>query len=248
MIFSPRPVSGLLGPYGERLDWSQSGNSQQGCAWMKIMKAGFIGPGHETMRHVSRRLWLGSGLATCGYLQRVAWPVVNRPKPRLLPATPGPDWPQCVPRARDANPRVFPIPQWRKDLRRYLLARVMKSFAGLTEFAEREKIGAGHFTGIGALSSATLGWFDAAHKAYRNIPISEQVELISLIGDLGFGSAALRKSILTARWASRRTGARRPFADAFVWPTLEVFFTALPQALVKKPDGETGLDFFDLSG
>jgi hypothetical protein len=33
---------------------------------------------------------------------------------------------------------------------------------------------------------------------------------------------------------------------AFVWPTLELFFTALPATLIKKHDPETDLAHFDL--
>jgi hypothetical protein len=35
--------------------------------------------------------------------------------------------------------------------------------------------------------------------------------------------------------------------DAFVWPTLELFFTALPATLIKKHDPETDLALFDLN-
>ena len=54
----------------------------------------------------------------------------------------------------------------------------------------REKLVAGHFTAIGALESARFGWFDRAQKAYRNIPIDQQVEMISLIGDVGVVNGA----------------------------------------------------------
>jgi predicted DNA-binding protein with PD1-like motif len=62
--------------------------------------------------------------------------------------------------------------------------------SGLTEFAVREKLVAGHFTAIGALESARFGWFDRAQKAYHDIPIDQQVEMISLIGDLGVVNGA----------------------------------------------------------
>jgi uncharacterized protein len=57
--------------------------------------------------------------------------------------------------------------------------------SGLTAFATERKITAGHFTAIGALQRAKFGWFDLEHQAYRDIPINEQVEMISLIGDVG---------------------------------------------------------------
>ena len=53
--------------------------------------------------------------------------------------------------------------------------------AGLTEFAENNQFKASHFTAIGALHEALFGWFDGEKKAYKKIPISQQVEVISLV-------------------------------------------------------------------
>jgi uncharacterized protein len=213
----------------------------------KIMKVGFIELGHETMRPVSRRLWLGSGLATCGYLAAGSL-ASGQSAEASAPAgytRPGP----VTERGRAPKMQTRVVSQLPNGEKTYavIFGKGDEVFSGLTEFAEREKIGAGHFTGIGALSSATLGWFDAAHKAYRNIPISEQVELISLIGDLGLINGA--PQIHTHGAVGFPNGQVRGghLLQAFVWPTLEVFFTALPQSLVKKPDDETGLDFFHLN-
>src|SRR4051812_9153131 len=52
---------------------------------------------------------------------------------------------------------------------------------GLTDFVNREGITAAHFTAIGAFSHATLGYFERDRKAYKKIPIDEQVEVLSLI-------------------------------------------------------------------
>jgi predicted DNA-binding protein with PD1-like motif len=38
------------------------------------------------------------------------------------------------------------------------------SEAGLLDFAEKYHVISAHFTAIGALSGATLGWFDPARK------------------------------------------------------------------------------------
>jgi len=43
---------------------------------------------------------------------------------------------------------------------------------------------AAHFTGIGGFSGAVLGCYDWETKAYVRIPVNEQVELVSLIGDI----------------------------------------------------------------
>jgi predicted DNA-binding protein with PD1-like motif len=54
----------------------------------------------------------------------------------------------------------------------------------LTRFAEEQRIGAASFTAIGAFSEADLGYFDWEKKDYERIPVREQVEVLSLIGDI----------------------------------------------------------------
>ena len=56
--------------------------------------------------------------------------------------------------------------------------------AGLLEFAKQQKIGAARFTAIGALRELTLGYFDWDKKEYEKIPVREQVEVLSLVGNL----------------------------------------------------------------
>jgi len=45
-----------------------------------------------------------------------------------------------------------------------------EAFSGLVEFAEKVPVTSGHFTAIGALNSATLGWFDPQRKMYKKFP------------------------------------------------------------------------------
>src|SRR5690242_17536666 len=56
--------------------------------------------------------------------------------------------------------------------------------ACLKDFIAREKIHAAQITAIGALSNVVLNYFDWERKAYQNIPVAEQVEVASLIGDV----------------------------------------------------------------
>jgi hypothetical protein len=54
-------------------------------------------------------------------------------------------------------------------------------------FARENGIMAAQLTGIGAFSDAILGFFDWETKHYRRIPITEQVEVVSLLGDVALG-------------------------------------------------------------
>ena len=57
-----------------------------------------------------------------------------------------------------------------------------EAFSGLLEFAEKYHVTSAHFTAIGALSGATLGWFDPQRKMYKKIPINGQHEVIGMSG------------------------------------------------------------------
>jgi uncharacterized protein len=118
--------------------------------------------------------------------------------------------------------------------------------SGLTEFAEARKLTAGYFSAIGALEHAKFGWFDSAKKAYRNIPIEQQAELISLTGDVGLvnGKPQIHAHGAVGFADGQVRGGH--LLQAFVWPTLELFFTTFPPPLIKKKDPETDLYLFDL--
>jgi len=96
------------------------------------------------------------------------------------------------------------------------------------------------------LQGARFGWFDRARKAYRDIPINEQVELISLIGDVGLVNGAPQIHAHGAVGFPDGQMRGGHLLEAIVWPTVEIFFTSCPIPLVKEHDVETDLSLFDL--
>ena len=54
----------------------------------------------------------------------------------------------------------------------------------LLAFARREQLEAATFTRIGAFSDVTLGFFEREQKEYKKIPLAEQVEVLTLAGDI----------------------------------------------------------------
>ena len=54
----------------------------------------------------------------------------------------------------------------------------------LSEFLEAEQITAARLSGIGALESVTVGYFDWTRKEYEHHTLAEQVERLSLTGDI----------------------------------------------------------------
>ena len=122
-----------------------------------------------------------------------------------------------------------------------------EAVGALTRFAQLQKVGAAQLTGLGALSDAVLGFFDWKTKQYRRIPVKEQVEVVSLIGDIGLGpdgAPTLHPHIVCSRADGSAVGGH--LLEAHVRPTLEVIVTESPAHLRRRPDPESGLALIDL--
>ena len=57
--------------------------------------------------------------------------------------------------------------------------------SGLTEFAEKNHIRNGHFTGLGAIDQGVLQWADPIHKGHKTTEVNEEAEIVSLVGSIG---------------------------------------------------------------
>ena len=66
----------------------------------------------------------------------------------------------------------------------------------LQEFVKAERVTAAQLTAIGAFSDAVLAYFDWEQKKYRKIPVREQVEVASLIGDVAVSPSTRASSAL----------------------------------------------------
>jgi hypothetical protein len=114
--------------------------------------------------------------------------------------------------------------------------------ASLQTFAQRHRVTAAQFTAIGALSDVVLMYFDWQKKEYLRIPIHEQVEVASLLGDVAeapSGGPALHIHLVVGKRDG--TAMAGHLGEAHVRPTLEVILTESPAHLRKAKDPETGL-------
>jgi predicted DNA-binding protein with PD1-like motif len=119
--------------------------------------------------------------------------------------------------------------------------------AGLSGFAAENDLNAASITAIGAFSDATLGYFDMERKEYKQIPVDEQVEVLSLIGDIApkeDGEPQVHAHVVLGRSDGTTKGGH--LLEARVRPTLEVILTESPEHLRRRTDEETGLPLIDL--
>jgi uncharacterized protein len=116
-----------------------------------------------------------------------------------------------------------------------------EAISQLTAFAEDHGISAAHFTGIGAFRDVTLGYFDRATKRYEPIPVDEQVEVLTLAGDIALedGKPKVHAHVVVGKRDGSAHGGH--LLEGHVWPTLELVLSDSPARLRKRFDPETGL-------
>ncbi|HET6251746.1 MAG TPA: PPC domain-containing DNA-binding protein [Tepidisphaeraceae bacterium] len=117
---------------------------------------------------------------------------------------------------------------------------------GLKKFAAQQQLYAAHFTGIGAFARLKVAWFDLETKAYIPIDIAEQVEVLSLIGDVAEakGKPSVHAHICVAKKDGTAHGGH--LQSGIVRPTLEVVLIESPAHLRKSFRPDFGLALIDL--
>jgi predicted DNA-binding protein with PD1-like motif len=116
----------------------------------------------------------------------------------------------------------------------------------LARFAESQHLAGSHISAIGGFEHAVVGYFDRLEQDYVRIPIEQQVEVLSVIGDVAHhqGKPIVHlHAVLGLRDGSTRGG---HLIEASVWPTLEVVLTEWPRHLRKRFDPEVRLPIIDL--
>jgi predicted DNA-binding protein with PD1-like motif len=91
-----------------------------------------------------------------------------------------------------------------------------------------------------------LGFFDWETKKYLRNPVTEQVEVVSLTGDLALGpdgTPSVHPHVVVSRSDGAAMGGH--LLEAHVRPTLEIILTESPRHLHKRKDPESGLALID---
>src|ERR1700743_206641 len=117
----------------------------------------------------------------------------------------------------------------------------------MLKLARAENIRAASIVALGAFSRAVVGYFDWEKKKYQPIPIPQQVEVITLVGDIAEndkGEPDLHAhTVLGLSDGSTRGG---HLLEGHVRPTLEVTITETQGHLVRRKKPDLGIALIDL--
>ena len=121
-----------------------------------------------------------------------------------------------------------------------------EAVSALSGFARSERLEAAQITAVGAFEHATVGWFDRAARDYRRIPVDEQCELLSLIGDVAEGQDGPIVHVHAVLGLSDGTTRGGHLLAGRVFPTLEAVVTETPARLRKVLRPGIGIALIDL--
>jgi predicted DNA-binding protein with PD1-like motif len=116
----------------------------------------------------------------------------------------------------------------------------------LTAFAREQGLRASRFTAIGAFSDVVLGYFDWEKKDYERMSFDEQLEVLSVVGDIARedDEAKVHAHIVLGRRDGTTRGGH--LLEGRVRPTLEVMLTESPSHLKRVHDPVSGLALIDM--
>jgi predicted DNA-binding protein with PD1-like motif len=118
---------------------------------------------------------------------------------------------------------------------------------GLLAFADEHGVSGASFTAIGAFQRATLGYFDIERRDYARIIIDEQVEVLTLSGNIALAGDERKVHAHVVVGKADGTAHGGHLLHATVRPTLEVVVIESPAALCRTVDAATGLPLLNLN-
>ena len=118
--------------------------------------------------------------------------------------------------------------------------------SGILRFAKENNLAASHFTAIGGFKEVVLGYFEMDKKQYKHIPVHEQVEVLSLLGDIALEKGEPKLHAHAVVGTSDGSARGGHLIKAVVRPTLEVILTESPVHLRREFDETSGLALIHL--
>jgi predicted DNA-binding protein with PD1-like motif len=126
-----------------------------------------------------------------------------------------------------------------------VLAAGDEPMAAIASVAREQALHATQFTAIGAFSRVVVAYFDWTTKHYRHVAIDEQVEVLSLVGDITLdeGKPKVHAHVVVGKADATAHGGH--LVEGIVRPTLEVVLTETPTYLRRRFDPQSGLALID---
>ena len=122
-----------------------------------------------------------------------------------------------------------------------------EAISSLRSWAVEENVGFAVLWAIGAMRRATLGYFDTTAAVYRQIPVEEQVEVVSMTGNVALGedgTPVVHVHTVLGRADGSTIGGH--LIEGQVFPMLEVVVRVFPEPVYRRADPTTGLTLWDL--
>jgi predicted DNA-binding protein with PD1-like motif len=129
---------------------------------------------------------------------------------------------------------------------------VVRGFSGdhaadaVTDVLRREKVGYASLNGIGAVRWVRLAYWNATTREYVPHEIEEQLEIVSLIGNVTLrdGEPFLHWHIALGRHDLSLLGGH--LLDAIVHPNMEIWLRVESSAVARRVEADSGLALMDL--
>lgn len=119
--------------------------------------------------------------------------------------------------------------------------------AEMQRFVEEQNVMAASFSGLGGFQRATVGFYNLSQKRYEPIEVGEQVEVLSLVGNVAIygGKPKLHIHCMLSYRDGHAVGGH--LLQATVRPTLEIVLDELAGNLHRTDNPEIGLPLIDLT-
>lgn len=116
----------------------------------------------------------------------------------------------------------------------------------LEQLCERERIASASLSGIGGFHKATLAYYDMETKRYEPIEIDEQVEVVSLLGNVTqfSGKPKIHAHCIVGHRDGRTTAGH--LLAGVVRPTLELFVDETAASLIREDRPDIGIPLIAL--
>ena len=111
----------------------------------------------------------------------------------------------------------------------------------LLAFAKSLNLSASQFSAIGAFSDTTVGFFDFSIKDYKKNRFNQQMEVVSLVGDITMykNEYKVHGHVVLANEKGNAFGGH--LVKGIVHPTLEIILNESPLYLQREMDGKSGI-------